>query len=263
MVASVTAPRLRLLTVLLGASLVFAGACGDDQADAGGDGLRGTLDVFAASSLTEAFSAIEQDFEDLYAGAKLTFNFASSSELATQIIEGAPADVFASADPANIDKVAAVGLVDGDADVFAKNDLTIVVEPGNPLGIEGLADLARDDVTVVLCDETVPCGKYAKQALDGAGVTVEPASFEDKVKGVVTKVTLGEADAGIAYVSDAVGAGDDVDAVGIPEEQNVVASYPIAVLSDSDDEELAQAFTDYVQSAEGQATLRQFGFLAP
>jgi molybdate transport system substrate-binding protein len=151
----------------------------------------------------------------------------------------------------------------GDPQVFAGNLLQIVVEHGNPKGIRRLDDLAGKDVKVVLAAEDVPAGKYARQVLDRAGVTVQPVSLEDNVKAVVTKVSLGEADAGIVYVTDVAAGGDKVQGVDIPMRQNVAATYPIATVKASRMRDQAQAFVDLVRSAEGQAVLRGFGFLPP
>jgi molybdate transport system substrate-binding protein len=146
---------------------------------------------------------------------------------------------------------------------FASNLLAIVVEKGNPNGVKGLDDLASPDLKVVLAAEEVPAGKYAKQVLDQAGVTVKPVSQEDNVKAVVTKVSLGEADAGIVYVTDVTAGGDKVEGVDIPKVQNVTATYPIATVKASKDQAGAQAFMDLVLSAEGQQVLKEYGFLPP
>jgi len=190
----------------------------------------------------------------------VTFNFAGSQALATQIQQAAPADVFASADLNNMDKVK--DLV-GTPQNFASNLLQIVVEKGNPKGVKGLDDLASSDLKVVLAAEEVPAGRYAKQILDQAGASVQPVSQEDNVKAVVTKVSLGEADAGIVYATDVTAGGDKVEGVDIPKEQNVVAAYPIATVKASRTQDQAQAFVDLVRSAEGQGVLESFGFLPP
>jgi molybdate transport system substrate-binding protein len=254
--------RSRIRLAALAAVLVLAG-CGGGDGDAGGDsgaGSPGEIKVFAAASLTAAFNELGPQFTAANGGTKVTFNFAGSQALATQIQQGAPADVFASADTTNLDKVR--DLV-GDPQVFAGNLLQIVVEQGNPKGIRGLDDLAGKDVKVVLAAEEVPAGKYARQVLDRAGVTVQPVSLEDNVKAVVTKVSLGEADAGIVYVTDVVAGGGKVEGVDIPKDQNVVATYPIATVKASKMKDQAQAFVDLVRSAEGQQVLNKYGFLPP
>jgi molybdate transport system substrate-binding protein len=251
--------RIRLAAVLAALALMLAGCGGDGEPSGGGSASPGELKVFAAASLTAAFGTLGERFTAAN-GTKVSFNFAGSQALATQIQQGAPADVFASADTANMDKVR--DLV-GTPQSFASNLLQIVVEQGNPKGIRGLDDLAGKGVKVVLAAEEVPAGRYAKQVLDRAGVRVRPVSQEDNVKAVVTKVSLGEADAGIVYVTDVTAGGDRVEGVGIPTGLNVVATYPIATVKASRTQDQAQAFVDLVGSAEGQAVLQSFGFLPP
>jgi molybdate transport system substrate-binding protein len=250
--------RTRLAAVLAAVALTLAG-CGGGGEPSGGSASPGELKVFAAASLTAAFGELGERFTAANGGTRVTFNFAGSQALATQIRQGAPADVFASADIANMDKVKDLVATPRS---FASNLLQIVVEQGNPKGVTGLGDLARGDLKVVLAAEEVPAGRYAKQVLDKAGVAVRPVSQEDSVKAVVTKVSLGEADAGIVYVTD-VTAGGKVEGVDIPDQQNVVATYPIATVKASGRQERAQAFVDLVRSAEGQGVLRSFGFLPP
>jgi molybdate transport system substrate-binding protein len=254
--------RIRLAAVLAVAALVLA-ACGggdDDSGGSSGAAPSGELKVFAAASLTAAFTKIGEQYAAANGGDKVTFNFAGSQALATQIQQGAPADVFASADIPNMDKVK--DLV-GTPQNFASNLLAIVVEKGNPKGVKALDDLAGPDLKVVLAAKEVPAGKYAKQILDKAGVSVQPVSQEDNVKAVVTKVSLGEADAGIVYVTDVTAGGDKVEGVDIPKAQNVTATYPIATVKASKDQEGASAFMDLVLSAEGQQVLKEYGFLPP
>jgi molybdate transport system substrate-binding protein len=250
--------RVRLAAVLLVVAVVAAGCGGNGDSPGGGSPTE--IKVFAAASLTAAFNQLGERYTAANNGTKVTFNFAGSQALATQIQQGAPADVFASADVPNMDKVK--DLV-GEPRVFASNQLQIVVEQGNPKGVKTLDDLARSDLKVVLAAPDVPAGKYAKQALDKAGVTVKPVSEEDNVKAVVTKVSLGEADAGIVYVTDVTAGGDKVEGVDIPEELNVLATYPIATVKASKAQDKAQAFMDLVLSAEGQQVLKQYGFLPP
>jgi molybdate transport system substrate-binding protein len=256
--------RVTRMAALIVGFVVAVVACGFGS-DRGSDEPQGSITVFAASSLTDAFTELGTSFEAAHPGTHVTFSFAASSELVAQINEGAPADVFASADETSMAKLA-----DADADganstpiVFARNRLAIVVEPGNPLSITSLGDLGRDDVTVVLCDETVPCGMYAHRALDEAGVTVHPASLEDKVKGVVSKVTLGEADAGIVYATDVLATGEQGDGVEIPDEHNVIATYPIVATAAAGTSDIADAFVAFVVSTGGLAILAKYGFLAP
>jgi molybdate transport system substrate-binding protein len=251
--------RIRLAATLAVAALVLAGCGGDDEPAGGSAATPGELKVFAAASLTAAFTEIGERFTNAN-GTKVAFNFAGSQALATQIQQAAPADVFASADTTNMDKVK--DLV-GTPQPFASNLLAIVVEKGNPKGVETLDDLASDDLKVVLAAEEVPAGKYAKQLLDQAGVSVQPVSQEDDVKAVVTKVSLGEADAGLVYVTDVTAGGDKVEGVDIPEDQNVLATYPIATVKASKARDQAQAFMDLVLSDGGQRVLEEYGFLPP
>jgi len=188
-----------------------------------------------------------------------TFNYAGSQTLASQIAQGAQADVFASADTAHMKTLQDAGLLADPPRVFAHNRLEIAVERGNPKGIHSLADLARSGLVVVLADPSVPAGKYAQQALAKAGVTVHPASLEPQVTGVLSKVALGEADAGIVYVSDIVTSGN-VDGLAIPDAQNVIADYPIARLNATPNKSGAEAFIAYVLSSQGQAILVRAGF---
>jgi molybdate transport system substrate-binding protein len=251
--------RARLAAVLAAVALALAG-CGGDEPSGGSSAAPGELKVFAAASLTAAFTELGERFTAASGGTEVTFNFAGSQALATQVQQGAPADVFASADTTSMDKVR--DLV-GTQQPFASNLLAIVVEKGNPRGVRTLGDLASSDLKVVLAAEEVPAGRYAKQVLDRAGVRVQPVSQEDNVKAVVTKVSLGEADAGIVYVTDVTAGGDKVEEVDIPEDQNVVATYPVATVKASRARDPAQAFVDLVLSGEGQRVLKEHGFLPP
>ncbi len=251
------------------ALLGFLGAsCGSDDSDSGATdpttgAVSGDVTVFAAASLTAAFTEIGDAFMVENPDANVTFNFAASSELVTQIGEGAPADVFASADSSNMTKFTDAGSNASEPVVFATNLAEIIVGPGNPTGITGIADLVNPDLIVVLCAPEVPCGKYAATIFENAGLTVTPKSLEENVKAVVTKVTLGEADAGIVYATDVTAAGTDAEGVEIPADINVVAEYPIAVTQEAPNAEGAQAFIDFVNSEQGQKILASYGFLAP
>ena len=247
------------LVLLLAVPGLVAAACGDD--DEGGAG--GDITVFAATSLTEALSDAGEAFAAAHEGSSIEFSFDASSALVTQITEGAPADVFASADVPTMDKLTDAGLNGSDPVVFATNLLTIIVPAGNPGGVTGVEDLAKPDLTVVLCAEEAPCGNYANQILEAAGVEVIPASFEENVRGVVTKVTSGEADAGIVYVTDVTAAGDAAQSVEIPEDINVLAEYPIATVAESANQDTGQAFVDFITGADGQAILAEYGFGSP
>ena len=223
----------------------------------------GEVVVLAAASLTEAFTELGDAFTAANPEASVTFSFAASSELVAQIIEGAPADVFASADVSNMTKLADAGATASESTVFATNLSEIIVAPGNPLGITSVDDLANDDLILVTCAPEVPCGTYASQIFANAGVEVTPDSYEGNVKAVVTKVVLGEADAGIAYATDVMAAGDDAVGVEIPPELNVIAAYPIVVTTEAPNGVGGQAFIDFVLSDAGQAMLATQGFTSP
>jgi molybdate transport system substrate-binding protein len=258
----------RILVLAAAAALALA-ACGDSNDDTGGgDGSpaeSAELTVSAAASLTEAFGDIGAAFEDANPGSTVTFNFGPSDGLSTQINEGAPVDVFASASPKWMDAVQDDGPgVEGRTE-FAKNELAIIVPTGNPARIEGIEDLAEDGVKLVLAAEGVPVGDYAREALDNAGVAdaalANVVSNEEDVKAVVTKVVSGDADAGIVYVTDVTAdVQDQVEMIQIPDDVNVIATYPIAVVTGSQEADLAQRFVDYVLG-EGQQTLADHGFL--
>jgi len=222
-----------------------------------------TLSVFAAASLTDAFKAIGAAFERAHPGTTVQFNFAASSLLAQQIHEGGPADVFASADEANMQKAADAGDLAGAAQIFALNRLVIAVPAGNPKHIGSLTDLTKSGLTLALAAPQVPAGKYAAEAFGKAALAVPAASQEIDVRAVLNKVALNEADAGIVYVTDIRAAGGKVEAVPIPDQYNVTARYPIAVLKHAADPQDAKAFVDFVLSPDGRATLAQFGFLPP
>jgi len=264
---------------LLAATAVLcslAASCGSDDADGtsttvaasavdspGPAAITGDINVFAAASLAAAYTEIGEAFMVDHPDADVMFNFAASSDLVAQITQGAPADVFASADEANMSKLTDAGGNAGDPRVFATNSLQIIVEPGNPKGITGVADLAESDVLYVTCAPEVPIGKYAAQVLANAGVTATPVSFEENVKGIVTKVTLGEADAGIVYRTDVSAAGAEAEGVDIPADINVQASYPIIATAEAGNPAGAAAFIDLVLSEQGQKILDSYGFGAP
>jgi molybdate transport system substrate-binding protein len=246
-----------VIRLAIAAVVLVATACGGAVPPAG------AITVFAGSSLTDAFKKAGEDLKLKDPGTDYTFSFGSSSTLATQIQNGAPADVFASADEANMQKIVDAKLTDGPPAAFLTNRLQIAVAAGNPKRIAGLADLAKPGLIVVLAGPTVPAGKYALEALGKAGVTVRPASQEVDVRSVLNKVALGEADAGIVYVSDVKSAGARVAGVEIPEQHQVIARYPIAVLKDSKNPRLSKAYVDYLLSDAGQSLLARFGFSRP
>ena len=249
---SVRALALAALLAAVTAGLMGAAACGGSST-----GDTATLHVLGASSLNEAFTEIGAAFEKEHPGVKVVFDFAGSQDLVAQIGQGAPADVIATADTSTMDELAGQTSTPR---VFATNALAIAVAPGDPLGVTDLASLADPGLKVVLAAPEVPAGKYAQEVLARAGVTVKPVSLETSAKGVVTKVALGEADAGIVYASDVTAAGGDITGVSIPADQNVTATYPIARLTEAGSTFVADQFIKYVLSDAAQRTLRDFGF---
>ena len=234
------------------------------SADSTASALTGSITVYAAASLKQTFTDLAQQFEEENPGVTVELTFAGSSDLVTQITEGAPADVFASADEKNMAKLTDAGLVATDAPIdFATNTLEIAVPPGNPAGVKSFADLARPDVKVVICAAQVPCGA-ATAAIEGAtGVTIAPVSEESSVTDVLGKVTSGEADAGLVYVTDVAAAGGKVAGITFPESSEAVNTYPIAPVSGSKDPAVAQAFVDFVTGSAGRIVLSAAGFGAP
>jgi molybdate transport system substrate-binding protein len=222
----------------------------------------GNLTVLAASSLTESFTTIGKQFEAANPGSKVTFSFGSSGDLAQQIVQGSPADVFASASPKTMQTVTDGGEATG-PQTLATNILEIATPPGDPAGIEGLNDLTKPGIKLAVCAVSAPCGVVAQTLFTNNKLTVKPVTEEVDVKSVLAKVELGSVDAGIVYVTDVKAAGTKVVGVGIPSSQNVSTSYPIAALNRSKQATLAQAFVAYVLSAPGQAVLKAAGFGAP
>jgi molybdate transport system substrate-binding protein len=242
----------RVAASVVGALLVLAAsACGGGSSN--GSGSAGShITVFAASSLTDAFAAEGTAYKAAHPGSSVTFSFGASSDLATQVQQGAPADVIATASTTTMDTV--TKQLASPPTTFARNKLVIVTEHGNPKHITTLADLARPDLAVVLAAAGVPAGDYARQALSDAHVTVQPKSLETDVRGVLTKVELGEADAGIVYVTDAKSAAGKVSSVPIPSAP--IATYPIGAIDAK-----GKPFVDFVRSPAGAAILAKFGFL--
>jgi molybdate transport system substrate-binding protein len=223
----------------------------------------GTVVVFAATSLTEAFNKIAAEFEKADPGVTVKFNYNGSSTLATQITSGAPADVFASAAPSNMSTVTDQHMTATTPKIFTRNTGEIMVEAGNPSHINSVADLANPDIKVVTCAPAVPCGQLATAIFKNAGVTVKPVSQEQNVGGVVTKVTLGEADAGIVYVTDVKANGSKTVGVPIPADENTITDYPIAEIKGAPNATAAAAFISFVLGSGGQQVLKGFGFLPP
>ena len=252
-------PGIRAAAVLV-AGAVAAGLAGCG-APAGRAGT--TLTVFAAASLKAPFTALAQEFEAAHPGTNVTLSFAGSSDLATQISQGAPADVFASADTKNMAKLADASLVEGTPRDFATNVLTIAVPPANPASITSFADLARPGVKVVICAGQVPCGAATKTVEKVSGTTLQPVSEESSVTDVLGKVVSGEADAGLVYVTDVQAAGDKVKAIPFPESAQAVNTYPIAAVRTSRNKDLAAAFIAEVTGPEGRKVLGGAGFGTP
>jgi molybdate transport system substrate-binding protein len=238
-------------------------ACGShDSSGAAGSG-GGTLTVYAASSLTDAFTKMQADFEKQHSGVTVKFSFGGSSDLVAQLQNGAKADVFASADSANMDKLTGDGLQGQDPQDFASNTMEIATPPGNPAHVTSFADLTKAGLKLVTCAPEVPCGAAAQKIADTEGLTLKPVSEEQSVTDVLAKVTSGEADAGLVYVTDVKAAGDKVDGVTFPESSDAVNTYPITTLKASGESDLAKAWVDYVLSDAGQHILAADGFAKP
>lgn len=229
---------------------------------ASGGAVQGSITVFAAASLTKAFTTLGTNFQTAHPGTTITVNFGASSALATQITQGAPADVFASASATTMDQVVAAKAA-ASPRTFAENVMQIVVPPSNPAEISQLSDLAKPGVKLVLCQVEVPCGSTAAKVLSNAKLTVKPVSQEADVKSTLSKVSLGEADAALVYVTDVLAAKGKVTGIAIPAAVNASTSYPIAPLTASKNPGLAAAFVDYVLSPDGSAVLTAAGFTRP
>ncbi len=222
----------------------------------------GTITVFAASSLKDTFTQLGKQFETAHPGDTVKFNFGASSALATQINSGAPADVFASAAPKNMDQVVTPGNASNPQD-FAKNTAEVAVPPSNPGKVTSVNDLAKSSVKVALCQPQVPCGVVAAGVFKNAKITVKPVTLQPDVKSVLTQVELGNVDAGVVYVTDVMAAGSKVKGVTIPASENASTLYPIAALTHSQYPSIAQAFVAYVLSPTGEQVLKAAGFEQP
>jgi molybdate transport system substrate-binding protein len=251
------------VSLVIGALAGCGGSSGDDNAGPGATGPSGKIVVLAASSLTESFTALGKAFEADHPGTTVSFSFAASSELATQIQQGAPADVFASASPATMAQVSDAGDTASKPVTFVGNTLEIAVPAGNPGKVTGLADFAKKDLTIALCAPEVPCGAAADKVFAAAEVTPAPDTLEADVKATLAKVTLGEVDAALVYKTDVIAAGDKVEGIDFPEAAEAVNDYPIAVLAASRRPATAQGFVDLVLSAAGQKVLSEAGFQQP
>lgn len=255
---------MRRSAALMAALVLTLAGCGgsDDGGSAAAKEKDVTLRVFAAASLTESFTALGRQFEADHPGTKVELNFGPSSGLAEQIGSGAPADVFASASPHTMDTVVKAGDASDPKD-FAENSMEIAVPPDNPGKITDVESLAGPGVKVALCQAQVPCGEVAAEVFADAGVTVKPATEEVDVKSVLTKVSLGEVDAGVVYVTDVKAAGDKVTGIEIPADVNASTTYPIATLKGSKNADVARQFVDLVLSDDGAKVLAEAGFQSP
>ncbi|MCP2279262.1 molybdate ABC transporter substrate-binding protein [Nocardia amikacinitolerans] len=240
-------------------------ACGsDDKSEpAGSQQISGTVTVFAAASLTETFTELGKRFEAAHPGVKVVYSFGASSALAEQINQGAPADVFASAAPKNMQQVRDKGEVTVEPVTFVRNRLEIAVPKGNPGKITGLADFGKTEPKLALCAEQVPCGAAAKTVFEAAGITPQPDTREQDVKAVLTKVTLGEVDAALVYRTDVKAAGDKVEGIDFPESTKAVNDYPVAPLAHAPNAAAAAAFVEFVTSDQAEQVFDSAGFDTP
>jgi molybdate transport system substrate-binding protein len=252
--------------VVIAAVLAAAAAAGcsssSSSPSAGSTSSTGTITVFAAASLTESFTQLGKQFEAAHPGDTVKFSFGPSSGLAEQITNGAPADVFASAAPWNMDDVVNAGDAANPRN-FAKNTMEVATPQDNPGNVESVKDLADDSVKVALCQPQVPCGVVAAEVFKNAGITVKPVTLQPDVKSVLTQVETGNVDAGMVYVTDVQAAGSKVNGVTIPASDNASTLYPIATINSSKHKSIAQAFVSYVLSPAGQQVLKAAGFESP
>ncbi|MFD7909244.1 molybdate ABC transporter substrate-binding protein [Streptomyces sp. NPDC059752] len=258
----ITTRRRTAAAALTAALLVPLAACGgksDDKAapEATPEPKAVNLTVLAASSLTDVFKTAGEEYQKTHPGTKITFSFAGSQELAAQVKQGAPADALVTADTKTMDGLKGDT---GDATVIAKNRLVIAAGKANPFKIDELKDLADTKIKVVLAAPEVPVGRYSKQILDAQKIEVKPVSQEPNVRAVLSKVELGEADAGLVYKTDSAKSGDKVVTVEIPDDQNAVASYPAATLKQSKNATEAAAFVAWLSTPEAQKILQDAGF---
>jgi molybdate transport system substrate-binding protein len=245
-------------------------ACGGSSSEDGtaapgqtDDGLSGTLTVFAAASLTDVFTDLGDRLTADNPGLEVQFNFAGSSALAIQIVQGAPADVFASANEPQMAVVTGEDLAAAEPENFASNVLQIAVPAGNPAGVTGLEDFTRDELALALCAAEVPCGSASEDLFAAAGLEPAPDTYEEDVRAALTKVEIGEVDAALVYESDVASAGDAVEGIDVPEAEDAVNRYPICVLEGAENPDAAGAFVQLVRSEEGQQALAGAGFRAP
>ncbi|CAD5995239.1 molybdate ABC transporter substrate-binding protein [Agreia sp. COWG] len=263
--------KIVLVSLSLAAAAALLAGCSATAADSAGGSATSsataaepqTLTVFAAASLKDTFSDLASEFEDSHPGVTVSLNFAGSADLVTQVTEGAPADVVAFADEKNMKKLTDASLISGTPSLFASNTLTIAVPPDNPAGITSFNDLAKPDANVVICAAQVPCGSATVKIEQATGVTLTPVSEESAVTDVLGKVSSGEADAGLVYVTDVTAAGDSVKGISFPEASGAVNKYPIGIVNTTKLSELATQFQDLVTGADGQKILAAAGFAKP
>lgn len=254
--ATVPSRSLAICTLALAVTLAACGESGEQEAS-------GDITVFAAASLTDTFTELGSRFEAEHDDVTVTFNFGASSALAQQIVSGAPADVFASASPATMQQVTDEGLAEDEPTVFVSNRLEIAVPAGNPAGITGLQDFTREDLTLALCAEEVPCGAASVKVFEAAGLQPAPDTYEEDVRATLSKVRLDEVDAALVYRTDVLVAGDEVEGIDFPESAEAVNDYPIALLAEAPNTDGGQAFLDFVLSETGAEVLGTAGFDTP
>jgi molybdate transport system substrate-binding protein len=258
-----------LIAATVAATLALAGCTGASDGPGEEDGgtgtplpdVSGTITVFAAASLSETFELLATEFEQRHPSAEVVLNFGGSAGLAAQVIDGGPADVLATADEPTMEKAVDSGAATTPV-IFTSNTLEIAVPAGNPAGVDQLADFADESLAIALCDPSVPCGSAAQVLFDTFGITPSPDTLEPDVKSVLTKVELGEVDAGLVYVTDVIAGGDAVEGVEVPEALSLVNLYPISVVTASQNPAGAQEWIDFVLSTDGQQVLADAGFVA-
>lgn len=260
---------MRKLVVAIGSAALLLTACGggspsgSPSTTSSAPPESGTLTVLAAASLTTSFTKLKDEFQQAHPGVTVKITYDGSSTLVQQITNGVAADVFASADTTNMDKITKAGLNDGTPQLFARNKLEIAVPPNNPKNITGFADLAKPGTVVVVCADAVPCGAAALKVEKATGVTITPASKETAVTGVLSKVESGDADAGLVYITDVNSAGGKVKGIAFAEADKAINDYPITVLKNAPQAELAKEFVDFVRGDAGKKELGAVGFQLP
>lgn len=260
-------PAVLRVAALAVAGCLLAACSGGPRPGAGTPGASGApsgdLTVVAAASLTDVLQEIGDRFEAEHEGVTVTFSFGSSSGLAQQLRNGALADVYAAASPETMEQVTGAGLVAGEPTAFARNRLQLAVPAGNPGGVSGLEDLAREDLVVALCAAEVPCGAASARVLEAAGVTPAPDTYERDVRATLTKVRLGEVDAALVYRTDVLAAGGDVEGIDVPGAAEAANDYQVAVLDEAGNPTAAEAFVEFLRSAAARRVLADAGFDLP